>query len=88
MPKTDSKHVKIEIESTNGTHVDMTSYITTVNGPFNTEAQPAVINFICSNCFTVYPEYWFLKKIRLSLWKRFHKCVEKDFGVRNDNSPH
>ncbi len=87
MPKTDSKHIKLEIESTNGTQVDITSYITTVSGPFNADIQPVMVYF-CSNCFSLYPKYKFLKKIRLSLWKKYHRCVRRDFGVINDNPPH
>lgn len=82
MVKTNSKNIKIEIESTTGTQVDITSYITTVSGPFNADTQPVTVYF-CHNCFSLYPEYKFLKKIRLSLWKKYHKCVKRDFGVRN-----
>ena len=72
MPKTDSKHIKIEIESASGTLVDLTKYVNTVTGPVNFEITDA--ETFCVRCFSRYPKYKFMKRFRTYLFKKFHKC--------------
>lgn len=92
MSKTDSKHIKLEIESSKGTMIKSNMWLT--DGMYEVEHA-----YYCKRCITPFPEYKYLKSFRLYLWKKFHKCEPlKIKGIENvrfsitrlddDNSTH
>lgn len=77
MSKTDSKHIKIETESANGTMVNSDMWL--IDGMYE-----VTYAYCCKRCLTPFPEYKFLKSFRLYWWKKLHKCEKSTvLGIEN-----
>lgn len=77
MPKTDSEHIKFQIESTKGTMIKSDMFLS--DGMYE-----ITYAYYCKRCLSPFPEYKFLRVFRLYLWNFFHKCEESKIkGIEN-----